>query len=136
MTELFSSKESTNYLSSNKSKIVFILIVVALGLFILTNACSYKQPFTSVTEHLTNLFDAQPDTNPIKKLDQNKCSRQCCGQSQWQLPEALKSKDMTDEEAKNYVPSNFFCNLGSGSGCLCLTKDDFNYLASHGSNIQ
>ena len=123
-------------LNSNRNKIIIILLVVAIGLFILTNACSYKQHFTDITEHLTNLFDAQPEVNPIKRLDQNKCSIKCCGQTQWPLPEELRSKDMTDEEAKGYVPSNFFCNLGSGSGCLCVKKDDFNYLVSHGSNIQ
>lgn len=118
--------------SKNNNLLIFGLICV--GLLIITFSCSYKQPFTNVTEHLANLFDAEPDQ--IKKLDQNKCSRQCCGQAQWTLPEELRSKDMTEEEAKKYIPSNFSCNLGNGSGCLCITKDDFNYLASHGSNIQ
>ena len=124
------------FISNSKRVVILtVLVVVTLGLFMLTASCSY-QPFTNVTEHLTNLFDAKPDANPIKRLDQNKCSKQCCSQNQWQLPEELRVKDMTNEEAKKYVPTNFSCNLGSGGGCLCVTQDDFNYLASHGANIQ
>ena len=116
-------------LLSSPNRGLLILVCVGVVLLILTASCSTKQPFTNITEHLTNLFDTSSD---IKKLDLNKCSKQCCGQTQWPLPQELRTKDMTDEEAKKYVPTNFSCNLGSGSGCLCVSKDDFNYLAAHG----
>jgi hypothetical protein len=114
------------------NKGLLILLSVGILILILTVSCSNKDTFTSITEHLTNLFDSS--SSDIKKLDQNKCSKQCCGQTQWPLPIDLRTKDMTDEEAANYVPTNFSCNLGNGGGCLCVTKNDFNYLAAHGLN--
>ena len=34
----------------------------------------------------------------------------------------------------NYVSSNMSCNFGKNSGCVCLSKDNFNYLENHGNN--
>lgn len=80
------------------------------------------------------LKEGLADVKEITKIDTNRCSKQCCKQSQWPVPHDVKAKDMTDEELEKYIGSNFSCNFGSGSGCLCVTKDDFNMLANRGSN--
>lgn len=72
------------------------------------------------------------------KLDLNKCSRSCCVNSGWPYPDELKPNDMTPQELENIIPTNFSCNLGSnnGGGCLCVSKNDYNYLSSRGTNAQ
>jgi len=79
-------------------------------------------------EHLNNTNE------PAVKIDKNMCSRQCCKFSQWPVPHDLHEKTIPDDQLKNYIGSNLSCNFGSGSGCLCVSKDDFNYLANRGGN--
>jgi hypothetical protein len=114
----------------NNEMIVFILIVFVI-VFIISNTCSFE----NFLEKLTNV-DNQPKPrypDPAPKIDLNKCSRQCCAQTQY-LPQQLQVYDMTKEEAANYIPNNLSCNFGNGSGCLCMTKNNFNYLSSRGNN--
>lgn len=66
--------------------------------------------------------------NEILKLDTNKCSKKCCSYTQWKLPEELNQSF-----EPNIIPNNISCN-GNTSGCLCMTKDNFNYFANRGSS--
>ena len=43
-------------------------------------------------------------------------------------------QQMSQDELKNYVPSNFGCTSGNYSGCVCLNKTDTEYLNNHGNN--
>jgi hypothetical protein len=115
-------------LNPENNRTVLFILMIALFLFIMTNICSAE----NFLEKLTNI---EKPTSSAPKLDLNRCSKQCCAQAQWTLPPELRINDMTPEEAAKYIPNNFSCNLGSGSGCLCVTKDDFNYLAGRGTNI-
>lgn len=86
-------------------------------------------------EGLANLNDlTTQNTNDNMKLDRNKCSKQCCKHIQWTLPNELKTPDMANEKFKNYQSSNYSCNFGEGSGCLCISKDNINALVSRGAN--
>jgi hypothetical protein len=114
--------EFTNKLNSNLVLVLVILGVAVFFVFILPLIDNKNNQ-----ENLTNMPE-------IKKLDQNLCSRQCCKQAQWPVPDDAISKDIPEKDLKNYIGTNLSCNFGSGSGCLCVTKDDFNYLASRGSN--
>lgn len=104
---------------------VIVILVTGLILLVITNVCSQ--------EDFADLMTAPSMVPP--KLDTNLCSKQCCAQTQWPLPAELQINDMSKEEAKKYIPTNFNCNLGNGSGCLCVTSDQFNYLANRGSNV-
>ena len=78
----------------------------------------------------------------LVKIDTNRCSRDCCGLTQWPVPAEMlvnytDNKFMNNippNELENYIPSNFSCNFGDnvGSGCVCITKDDYTYLNNHG----
>ncbi len=70
--------------------------------------------------------------NNLPKLDQRVCSKQCCKFIQWPVPFNTKNPIVKDTVLDNFIPSNFACNGGQNGGCLCLTKDDFNYLSEHG----
>ena len=119
--------ESPNILKYNKALIIIIIVIVVFFIVILPkiNNCNYK-------ENLDNVNDDK--TSTILKVDEMKCSKQCCNQSQWPVPTDMLTHDMTDDEMTKYIGSNFSCNLGNGSGCVCITKPDLNYLSSRGTN--
>ena len=110
-----------------------ILILVILGAVIffvfimpLLDKIHTKEE-TNLKEHLNN-------TDPAIKIDKNMCSKQCCKFTQWPVPHDLNDKQIPKEQLKNYIGSNLSCNFGTGSGCVCFSKEDFNYLANHASN--
>lgn len=82
------------------------------------------------------LRETLENTNQLKRLDQNVCSKQCCKHVQWPVPHAATggTSGTGAKEFEKYIGTNLTCNLGSGSGCLCVTKDDFNYLANRSNN--
>ena len=69
------------------------------------------------------------------KIDTEKCSRNCCGLAQWPVPSEMLDNSISPDELKNYIPSNFSCNFGSnsGSGCVCLTQKNNDYLTNRGN---
>lgn len=83
---------------------------------------------TEIQPNDTSVTDYQPIIiNNNNEIDKNTCSKSCCKFNQWETPINVKEPD-------NIIPSNFMCNHGSGSGCVCFTKDNFNLLASRGGN--
>jgi hypothetical protein len=120
--------ESKFKLNDNQTLVLIILGAVVFFVFILPMLDNKsKQSADEVKESLTN-------TPEPTKLDKNICSRQCCKHVQWPVPHDAVTKEISDKDMKNYIGNNLSCNFGSGSGCLCVTKDDFNYLANRGSN--
>lgn len=117
---------------NNKVLIYGLIVGVVFFLFIMPmiEKC-YNNDKKALMEKLENVM------MPLK-VDTNKCSRSCCINSGWPLPEELQTKDMTKEELKNYIPTNFTCNLGasdgSGGGCVCMKKQDYEVLGSRGTN--
>lgn len=95
--------------------IIFLIILICLVM-----CFTYK-----------NTEDFKSDQSGIPKIDTNKCSRSCCINTGYPYPIELLENDMTPDEKKNYVPSNFFCN----NGCLCLKKSDKDIIINRGNNI-
>ena len=114
------------------NKSLFYAIIVGVIFFVvimpLVEKC-YNDEKNELVEKLENIMGSV-------KIDTNKCSRACCVNSGWELPADLKAKDMSPEEIKKYIPTNFSCNLGSnnGGGCVCVTKPDYDVLSARGSN--
>jgi hypothetical protein len=108
----------------NNNQILGLVILGAILFFIFVMPVIDS---TNTKEKLTNI-----DT--ITKIDKNICSKQCCKHAQWPVPHDMKSNDIPEEQLSNYVGTNFSCNFGEGSGCLCVTKDEFNYLSGRGGN--
>jgi hypothetical protein len=79
-----------------------------------------------------NLADVKNENTA--KLDQYMCSKQCCKFAQWPVPNELNEHTIPDKELVNYIGSNFSCTGGDKSGCLCITKDESNYLSQRGGN--
>ena len=110
-----------------------VLILVILGAIIFFIFIMPMIDRANISEE-SKLKENLNNTEPSVKLDKNMCSKQCCKFSQWPVPHDLNEKNIPEDQLKDYVGSNMSCNFGNGSGCLCVTKDDLNYLASHGGN--
>jgi hypothetical protein len=119
--------ETNMKINNNQSLVLVILLAIIFFVFILPIIDNKnKKNMDKFREHLDNV-------NKLKKFDLNQCSKDCCRHVQWPVPKEVRPKNVSDEY-KNVIGSNLTCNLGSGSGCLCVTKDDFNYLASRSAN--
>jgi hypothetical protein len=118
-----------NYkLNDNEVLGLIILGIVIFFIFILPIIDNKNIQCTNkLKEKLSNIKNS-------KKLDTNICSKQCCNHTQWPIPSDAMTKEISDKEMEKYVGSNLSCNFGSGSGCLCVTKDDMNYLSNRGLN--
>jgi hypothetical protein len=120
--------ESELKLNNNQVLVMVILGAVIFFIFVLPLLDDKKN---KEAKKLKEGLDNIPE---IKKLDKNRCSKQCCKHVQWPVPHDAKTKEIPDKELENYIGTNLSCNFGEGSGCLCVTKDDFNYLSNRGSN--
>lgn len=81
------------------------------------------------------------------KMDKQRCSINCCGLNQW--TPLMDPNYNSVSQGLNYdygqwatniptefVGSNFSCNNGDkGHGCVCLSKNIINTLATHGGNL-
>jgi hypothetical protein len=83
----------------------------------------------NIKEHLLNINAPEP-----VKIYENICSRECCKFAQWPLPPELMEKTMSKKLSDNYIGSNMSCNGGDKGGCVCFSKDNFNYLSQRGGN--
>ena len=120
--------ESNFKLNNNHTLVLIILGIIIFFVFILPIIDNKnKQSIDKIKESLSN-------TSEQLKLDKNMCSKQCCKHVQWPVPHDATTKEISDKDMEKYIGTNLTCNLGSGSGCLCVTKDDFNYLSNRGSN--
>jgi len=114
---------------NNMVLIYGIIMVIVFYVFIMPiiEKC-YNDEKKILVEKLENIM--------ATKIDTNKCSKSCCINSGWKLPKELEPTDMSQDQLKNYIPSNFSCNFGSntGGGCVCVSKDDNELLGSRGGN--
>ena len=104
----------------------FILICIFIFFFLIMPILDYNYYFKTYTinENINNINN---------KIDLKKCSKNCCN-IQW-----LNNKELIGDNNgvlnSNYEASNFSCNFGDSSGCVCLTKNDINNLSNHYNNI-
>lgn len=112
----------------NKTLIYIIFGAIVFFVFILPVIDSYNQ------KEINKLKEKLENNTDISKLDKNKCSKQCCKHTQWPTSIGKIEGNINDEELKNYIGTNLSCNFGDGSGCLCVSKEEFNYLTNRGGN--
>ena len=130
-------KYNTIY-NMNCINIIFIIFIIFIVYYITsTQTCDNFQ--NNITENLLDIpkyetvlkYEKVCDNEDIFKLDNNICSRKCCGINQY-LTDELKNIDDNTKEREKYIGSNFSCNFGNTSGCLCISKDDYKILNQRG----
>ncbi|ARF09863.1 hypothetical protein Indivirus_4_35 [Indivirus ILV1] len=93
---------------------------------------------------LSRIYSDIPDSyyflddgaNGEMSVQNNLCSKSCCS-AQWPTPFKQKSDPYVCDGLKNgkYVPSRMMCsNTFQDAGCLCLTKDQGQFLYNRGRN--
>jgi hypothetical protein len=103
--------------------IIVICIILFFGIIMPLFETNNTVKIKSIYERLNNII----------RYDLEKCSKNCCN-VQWQGSPELLGDDNNGKLNSNYVSSNMSCNFGKNSGCVCLSKDNFNYLENHGNN--
>jgi len=103
---------------TNKTIATFLVCLIIFFLFIL--------PLLERNE----TFDA---TN-LHKMDTNICSKQCCKFTQWPVGFNTVNPNIPAGTLDKFIPTNFACNNGENGGCVCATKDDYNYLSNKGQD--
>jgi hypothetical protein len=64
----------------------------------------------------------------------NMCSKSCCS-SQWPVPHSITPDDYVLMSNKEFVPTNITCSNGwQDAGCMCVTKEQSNFLRHRGNN--
>jgi hypothetical protein len=86
-------------------------------------------------ENLIDQNNFKEKFDSLTKIDKNICSQQCCKFTQWPVPFNTSDPNSTVDYSK-YIGSNFSCNSSfSGGGCLCIDKNDYNFLGNHGQDL-
>lgn len=123
----------------------YLLITIISCVFIINYIYPYiitqnkKEEFeldnkiNDIVKNVSTYYDNSKLDN-LPRIDKNICSKQCCKFIQWPVPFNTRNPVISDETLNKYIGSNLSCNLGEGGGCVCVTKDDYNYLANHGQN--
>ncbi len=122
------SKNSNDYT-------LFILIVIAIIFFFFILPAVEEQNIKENYELTEQFNDINEKLIKIPKVDEMKCSKQCCKFTQWQPSFNIKNPNIPDEDIQNYIPSNMTCNYGNGGGCVCIKQSDYDYLADHGQSF-
>jgi hypothetical protein len=119
--------------NKNQALVLVILLIIIFFVFVLPKIdAANKKELALIQQKIKEKLE---NTNTrLTQIDKLICSKQCCKHTQWPVPKDMLTHDMTDELAANFIGTNMSCNLGNGSGCVCATKDDFDYLATRGTN--
>lgn len=115
---------------SNNEVLMYAIVLGAIFfLFILPKIeKKYNQEQQEMIEKMSSLIEEK--RNSILKMDTKKCSKECCLHTQWPAPH------MPEKKSDKYIGTNFMCNNGNGGGCLCVTKQDKEYLSKRGLNYE
>lgn len=116
-----------------------VLLYVIIGAYIFFNfimprlECKNTDLSSKIREKLENISNSG-SLKRNDKLDLNMCSKQCCKFTQWPVPNEITKGPIPQEKLKDFVGSNYSCNFGEGSGCLCVSKDSLKNIANRGGN--
>ncbi|MBA42456.1 MAG: hypothetical protein CMF62_00415 [Magnetococcales bacterium] len=90
-----------------------------------------RKPLDKIPENYYFLDDGAGGRMSIQH---NLCSKSCCSE-QYPTPFKMKHDPYVCNNKDKFVPSNIYCNNSfQDSGCLCLTKDQSEYMYNRGGN--
>ncbi len=108
--------------------IYMTIIAIVFFCFIMPKLEKYHARDTAqIKEKMESL--TSNSNKEILKVDELKCSKECCNHTQWPVPH------MPKVESTKYVPTNFMCSGGNSAGCPCITEDQLKRLSSRGKNF-
>ena len=119
-------------LSRSEESQSIICIVVVVAVFFLIILPQIEKMRKSEEDKVRENFKNNNILNDFHKVDTNICSANCCG-IQYPVSFDVK-KDERLVDGKKYVASNYTCTGHHGTGCICLSKEQRDYLAERGDN--
>ena len=82
----------------------------------------------------SNYYFLDDGADGEKSIQHNLCSRSCCAE-QWPTPFKQKYDPYVCANKDKFVPSRIMCNNSfQDSGCLCLTKEQAQFIYNRGTN--
>ncbi len=91
----------------------------------------YREPSSSIP---SNYYFLDDGSGGEMSIQHNLCSRSCCSE-QWPTPFKRKYDPYVCRNKDKFVPSRIMCNnTFQDSGCLCLTKNQAQFLYNRGGN--
>jgi len=116
-------------------EIIIFLGIIFLLICLLNSILENNTIKNTYTEQFDNYEIINNKNIPIAKIDKNICSKQCCKFEVWQPPFIVKNPNVDSIFMNKFIGTNLSCGNGPESGgCVCVTKNDFNYIANHGQN--
>lgn len=90
--------------------------------------------YQTFTGKIPNHFILDDGAEGAKGLHFNMCSKACCSE-QWPLPFKMPHEERVCNNKDKFVPSPYFCNNAwQDSGCVCMTKDQSDFIGGRGKN--
>jgi hypothetical protein len=129
---------SNNLLKSDNGTLFLTFCILLVFILLILPAINNKnsQEQFELYENFDDLQDIASNSLDVIKVDKNICSKQCCKFEQWPVPFNTTNPNVDPNITKNFIGTNLSCNYGpDGGGCLCMTKNDFNYIANHGQSL-
>jgi len=98
------------------------------------NFSSEPLPWDSNQSDMNHMYLLDDGLNGNLGLHNNMCSQSCCSQ-QYPTPFPMPYDPLVCGSEQEYMPSNFTCtNSDQNAGCMCLTKEQSDFLGSRGGN--
>jgi len=89
---------------------------------------------SGVDEVPDNYYLLDDGANGMMSIRNNLCSPSCCS-DQYPTSFKLRPDENVCASKGNFVPSSYMCNNSyQDSGCLCMTKEQSNFLSTRGGN--
>lgn len=90
-----------------------------------------REPLDKIPENYYFLDDG---ANGRMSIQHNLCSPSCCSE-QYPTPFKMKYDPYVCQNKDKFIPSQIMCNNAfQDSGCLCLTKDQAQFMYNRGGN--
>ena len=115
--------------SMNNCTMIFILFGILIFFTIILPMVDTKYENFEKYDKVVNV--SQNDLSMNNKIDMNECSFNCCKHIQYLPDEIKKIKENKNKKYDDFISSNISCN----GGCICLNKNNFDFLSSRGGNI-
>lgn len=90
--------------------------------------------YKAYTGNLKNYYLLDDGKGGSAGLHYNQCSKSCCS-DQYPLPFKMPVDSSVCDSKDEFVPTNYTCNNAwQDSGCVCMTKDQANFIGGRGGN--
>lgn len=101
---------------------------------VLENFTSEPLPWDNNQNDMNRMYMLDDGADGNLGLQNNMCSQSCCS-PQYPTPFPMPFDPLVCGSEEEYMPSNFTCtNADQNAGCMCLTKDQADFLGSRGGN--